>query len=606
MGLWQQLYATYENNRDRVGIVEHSGEEPLAPVAHIVTDCGIEITVNQNGQFQQARLVDQNDKKTLIPVTQKSAGRSGTKPVPHPLCDQLAYFLPQNQEKLDLYIRQLSDWANSSYTHPMLKPILNYVQRKTIEADLIHARILDKKGVTEKDKKVRIRWIVTGLGEKYSGACWRDPTLFEAFTNYYLDKINAESPVLCMVSGINAAPAEQHLKGVVAIAGNAKLISANDKRDFTYRGRFLDSSEAETISYEASQKAHNVLKWLVANQGVIKSGRTFLCWSPEGEKLPTPMESFNISTLNSVESTTPSNYKLLLQRTLNGWKTEISDKASAVIAAFDAATSGRLSLTYYQELRASDFLDRLYEWDDSCCWWFYKTISCPSLLQIVNCALGTERVEKGKARISVDEKVMKQQLQALLACRINKAPIPMPIIRGLTQHASEPLKYHAKENRELILFTACAVIKKYQKDHFQEEYAMELEKLKLDRSYQFGRLLAIYEKMETDTYRNKDDQGESDKRLSNAIRLQSVYCKQPLHYADILEQQINRAYLGRLSKGSQIYYKTQISQIMEQIFASATSQEELNKPLEPTYLLGYYLQRQEFFKSHKKDKVEED
>ena len=36
----------------------------------------------------------------------------------------------------------------------------------------------------------------------------------------------------------------------------AKLISSNDEQNFTFRGRFSDKSQAFSIGYEDSQKAH--------------------------------------------------------------------------------------------------------------------------------------------------------------------------------------------------------------------------------------------------------------------------------------------------------------------------------------------------------------
>ena len=38
--------------------------------------------------------------------------------------------------------------------------------------------------------------------------------------------------------------AAQHLKGVVSMHGNAKIISGNDTSNFTYLGRFVDADEA--------------------------------------------------------------------------------------------------------------------------------------------------------------------------------------------------------------------------------------------------------------------------------------------------------------------------------------------------------------------------
>lgn len=42
-----------------------------------------------------------------------------------------------------------------------------------------------------------------------------------------------------------------------------------------------------------------------------------------------------------------------------GFKNDLPNEEDVIIAAFDAATTGRLSLVYYNELKASDFLKEL-------------------------------------------------------------------------------------------------------------------------------------------------------------------------------------------------------------------------------------------------------
>lgn len=65
---------------------------------------------------------------------------------------------------------------------------------------------------------------------------------------------------------------------------------------------------------------------------------------------------------------------------------------------------------------------------------------------------------------------------------------------------------------------------------------MTLEPEKKDRSYQFGRLLAVLEKVERDTF------GSDESREPNAIRQQSVFCQRPLYAANNIESQLERAY----------------------------------------------------------------
>lgn len=125
---------------------------------------------------------------------------------------------------------------------------------------------------------------------------------------------------------------------------------------------------------------------------------------------------------------------------------------------------------------------------------------------------------------------------------------------------------------------------------------MALEPERKDRSYQFGRLLAVMEKVERDTYSN----GEN--RETNAIRLQSVFCQRPMQTAANLEKQLERAYFPRLKPGNRIWYKNLMGQILEMI---SEFSDELDKPLDGTYLLGYYLQRAALYTKKTDDEMEE-
>jgi CRISPR-associated protein Csd1 len=259
-----------------------------------------------------------------------------------------------------------------------------------------------------------------------------------------------------------------------------------------------------------------------------------------------------------------------------------------VIAAFDAATTGRLSLTYYNELRGSDFLQRLHDWDSICCWWNGPFgIQSPALKQIALCAFGTQREEK----LVIDDRVLKQQLQRLVACRVDRAKFPYDIEQAVVHKASN-LQIYDGNTRAQLLFVACAVIKKYRYDTDKEEWEMALEPNKQDRSYQFGRLLAVLEKAERDTYQ------KDETREPNAIRRLSVFTQRPMETFSQLCTHIKTAYLPRLSPTSRAFYEKLIGEIVEQL--SQITGEPLNASLEDTYLFGYYLQRNELYKSKKR------
>ena len=598
MGLLQKAVETYDAHSDLVG-KEREEHQVLAPIGHKIANANLEITLEPDGSFSSAQLLGKEETKIIIPVTEESAGRTSGA-CAHPLCDQLCYLAPYNVKKHELYVNQLAEWTNSPYSHPMLRPILTYVQGGTILSDLAGLIELNKKGIP-KDENLMVRWRVHGIGTPLDG-CWQQPSLVNAFRDWYASRLSERGQALCMITGADAPPATQHLKGVIAKAGNAKLISANDTSNFAFRGRFTDDSQAVTVSYEASQKAHNALQWLAAEQGVWTfGGRAFLCWNPQGIQVCHAAGRFGKQ--NKV-ITLPSDYRRELKNTLAGMCSQLPEQSGGVvIAVFDAATSGRLSVTYYNELQGSDYLQRLHDWDEHCCWFFgwdkYKTssaIQAPLLRQIVDCAFGALVKKNGQLCLQTDDKFMKQQIQRLVACRVDRMHMPLDIMKSLFHRASTPQSFEEPSVREEILATACAVIRKYRYDIYKEECAMEFDANKNDISFQFGRLLAVLEKVERDTY----DSDES--REPNAIRLQSVYCQHPLYTANMIEKQLERAYFPRLEKPAfRAYYKNLIGEILEKIYAF--DKALWNAPLKETYLMGYYLQRKALYT--KKEKTEE-
>lgn len=596
MGLMTQAYNTYcAMEKQYVGVYGEAAE-PLVPVSHQIAKADLEITLDSEGNLLDARQVDSKEATTIIPVTEQSAGRTGDTCCAHPLCDQLRFFSPRYPAKYEAYLTQLHRWEGSPYSHPKLSAIAGYVEKGSILEDMSRLGLisLDEKGMPTKEKLL-VRWRVEAGTEGNVAACWQDRTLFQAFIDYYAAGQKSD-PVYCMVSGKNALPANQHPKKIINICANAKLISANDTSGFTYRGRFQTDAQAMTMSYEASQKIHSALHWLSANQGVAIGGRTFLCWNPQGIEIPKPQAAFlRGNTANQVKY---SDYRKALSDTLRGWKETIPADAGAVIAAFDAATSGRLALTYYSELPASDFLERLHNWDALCCWNRDPFgIQAPSLYQIANCAFGTVRTSGNQTKLESDDRILRQQVQRLLSCRVDKGKMPADIARAAAAKASN-LQIMDTQLRETVLSTACAVLRKYYYDWDREEWNMSLEPEKKDISYQYGRLLAVFEKIEQDTY-DKDEQREP-----NAIRMQSVFAKRPRYASRILLEQMKKAYYPRLKPWNRVKYDRLIGEIIEQI--SNLPQAEHEEALKDTYLFGYYLQKKALYTSDKTENSQEE
>ena len=585
MGLFQKAIETYDAMESLAGksIVD---KETLAPIGHMITTASIEITVDADGNFVRAQKID---KKIPIPCTEESAGRSSA-PAAHPLCDNLTYVGEIDENKHNVYLEEVCAWTESEYGNPKLDVIYKYLLRNHVLTDLKKAEVieLDDKGKL-KEEKALVTWRVEGLGAE-SGAVYEDQQLMHDFFEFYMQKRNPKKG-LCMASGEEDCLAVQHLKGVSNFSGNAKLISSNDTSNFTYRGRFLNSDEALTVGYVSSQKAHNALKWLLSNYGIGLGDRRLVAWNPKGKEIP----KVNLPLLEiSNNKVVPSDYKEQLKKVLNGYKETLPSNDSVVIAAFEAATSGRLSVTYYNELQGSDFLDRLYDWDMTCCWYDNRWgTGSPLLFQIISFAFGTQR-ENGK--VECDNKILSQQMQRLISCRVDRTLFPRDILRNLIIKSSN-IRIYSKENADKLLFTTCAVIKKCKHDYLKEEWEMALDETSADRSYLFGRLLAVLEMIE------KKAIGDEE-RETNAIRIQAFFCQRPLTAFSQIMTNLKTSYYPRLGSGIKVYYEKLIGEIMDKI--SLSPEDEIDKPLAETYLLGYYLQKNAFYTKKETKESEEE
>ena len=581
MGLLQEAIKTYDCMNELVGKPE-IGKEPLAPIGHVIRNAQIEITVDQDGNFVEAKALGTNGKKIIIPALEGSAGRAGKTIRPHPLCDQICYVTSANPKKHESYMEQLKRWSVSVYATDKLREIYSYLKQETILNDLRNAGLLKEENGKIINEKSILCWSVIGLGGN-SGPVYLDKELFTSWQNYYSDVLNNDNHLdFCYLTGEYEERAKQHMKGIVAADGDAKIISANDKYNFTFRGRFVDPGQALSVGYLSSQKAHNALKWIVSNNGIREGNRVFAAWNPEGAEIPSIINPLLIN----LEETkcTLINYRERLQKIVSGFKANFFGNGQVVIASFEAATNGRLAVTYYKELTGSAFINRLRYWDSTCCWTDSKYGTyAPYLYSIVQLAYGNPRNQQEKQTIAVDDRIVPEQMQRLIHCRIDASKFPADLMKALVHRAGN-LKLYKGENRRKLLFTTCAVIRKYWIDHFKEEWEMALDPNCNNRSYQFGRLLAVMEKIERDVLNKADDERET-----NAIRMQPVFVRRPGYAVKTIMDKLKTAYYPKLKEGSRVYYDRLIGEIMDKI--SLSSLEEYNQPLDETYLLGYYLQK---------------
>lgn len=623
------LYKTYEQNESKVGRVEtkvNGRQYALLPVSHTTQYAQVEIVVDEFGNFYSAKVVGVEEQETVIPCTEASFSRTSS-PVPHPLHDGLKYVAGdfqayggtyKNDNPFDLYLSQLKEWIDSGYRHPKIEAIYRYVEKGNIIKDLVQVAILH----ADENNHLIMKWtkpIETKYGEKpeifklindtqdkvfvrfdvhhknqINTKIWNDKTVYQSFIDHYRASLGTID--LCYISGELKPKTEKHASKIRNSADKAKLISANDSAGFTYRGRFLEGNDVANISYDISQKAHNALKWLISKQGQTIDNRVFLVWGNDELKVPSPqsdkftlLEELGFTNVveEKEEAITHEVFAKKFNTALLGYKQNLTMGASEVnILILDAATTGRLAVLYYRNLSKERYLDNLEYWQQTCSWLHryrkddqkrvVEFVGAPALRDIAEVAYGTR----------ASDKLKKNAIERLYPCVIDRTKIPLDIVRSVFYRASNPV---ALENWEWqkVLSIACALINK---QHEKEAYNMALDSENKNRDYLFGRLLAIADVLE----RNALPVG--DKRASNAIRYMNVFAKHPARTWATIQANL-QPYQARLGEKA-TYHNRLIDEVASQI----EIEDFNNKPLSGIYLLGFYSQRRDLYKS----KIERD
>ncbi|WP_303842074.1 type I-C CRISPR-associated protein Cas8c/Csd1 [Selenomonas ruminantium] len=580
MSWTNELYHVYElvnNNND-----ENNDEQvPMAPVAHDIIKANIEIAIDEHGNFKNAAILP-DDEEIIIQVSEESAARSGTMSKPHPLNDKLKYFIKDNGIFYDLYMNNLKKWKDSDYTHPAVAAIYQYLEQSDILYDLKEAGIIvDEKKEKDKDKngdKI-VRFYIMYDDLQLESRTWEDASLREAYQKY--NATTFEDVQLCYATGELLPCTYNHPK----VVGNAKIISSNDDKGCTFRGRFYDKKQALSVSYDFSQKIHNALKWLIKKQGKRYGGLNIVIWASAEDaicKVPDDFLEHNPEDdfLDEECYDTLPLYRDWLKKYLFGYRQELQNNSKLMIIGLANATNGRMSISLYEELSASDFLNNLEYWHISSSWLRYdkvkkvNTIKSCSLYEIIHSAYGSE--EKGI--LVCEPKALQRNILRLLPCIMMKRHLPMDLIQALYQKASNPLAYNKQYNHQCVIEVACSMLRLKMNEKKEDVEFMYYDKDEKDRSYLYGCLLAIADKAEKDTY----DEEEKKKRITNARRYWEIFSQKPYQTWKIIEERL-QPYLNRHP------YRGLVEKNIEEVTDKFTKESFAdNTRLEPLYLLGYH------------------
>jgi len=579
-------------------------ESLLIPLNHWEQKSNVCIVLDSKGNFCGASQ-DRKAVRIRIPVTESSQhSRTGAVKIndAHALHEKLEYLSSLNDEKRLKYLSVLSAWCNYS---PKLQSVFNYVSSGTIIEDLSRSGI-------KPDKDLFIRFSVIILNDETN--LWEDPEIVVAWQRY-CQIVSLHEEGLCQVTGEIAYLADKHAKGINWNASGAKLLSRNSE-NYVFKGRFIKEEEANSISVIASHKASAMLNYLIENYSYKCDKQAIIAWTiddgtaqidPFADSFSHGLYSMGVKTdsdkLIEASGELGVNFSKQPREALLGIGNaeKLKERRRVAVMAVDAATTGRMGITFYQDMRENEYLDRIIAWHASCNWWLYyggkHYVSAPGVDRIIAAVYGEQKSEN-------HEKIKKQARERLLHHIICGQPLDYSWIAAAVARASQPYSFSKLDGRWdknkwlAAINVSCAMIKKY---YVKEGFKLKLDKNCTDRSYLFGRLLAIADRFESyDRFlqEKKTEVAETDKRPTNAVRYMPMFASRPMRTWQII---IDHLHPCRLRLDSADWYQWQIDEIM-----CLFHPEDLNdKALDGKYLLGYSLQRMAL-KSENNEKIKEE
>ena len=682
MSWMQKLYQTY-NEVEKNARLSDSDKEKLAPLWHSPQTAHIQIILDNKGNFQSAKVLEEKP-IIMLPVTEASEGRTSGL-APHALSDSLQYIakdlgltytkeeyieeegangkkkkIKQKKEELifNLYAKQLAGWCACTDNVKVLA-VQTYIQKGTVLADLIKNKIIptDSDGqpldnwndkqegkenkpalfnvLTKEKGKFEIRkalvvWAVQIPNDPVSEV-WKDKAVQQSWAEYYQATLSRN---FCSVVGQEQVIRTSHPAKLTYTGDAAKLISSNDDKGFTFRGRFKQAQEAVGISAEVSHKAHAALRWLIGRQGVRNDGQATVVWAISGKTVPSPLQDsydyldvdddFDLQPL-SQESDKPSEKSSseldwsvnfgqaaaqIIKKKLHGFKAELKEHEQISLLMLDSTTpgKGRMALTYYQEFLPADYFDNLDKWIDDFSWyqrhsqeikggkkagkrivWPYLPPSSYAIFETVY----------GKAASDTLKKQLYARLLPVIAGGEN-VPLPFDFVQQSFQVACNPYARHTpkdgeqirKANWERNVGVACALFKGYYARHHDKSqrrnYSMALDKENRSRDYLYGRLIAQAENLEWYALYLQNGK-KTPTRATNAERYFQQFAQQPYSTWLNLEKSLT-PYKNYLVNRGKDFYKQAIGEIMD-LFQNEDF--TCDNKLSGEFLLGYHCQKME-------------
>lgn len=627
MSFLTALYKSYvygEEN-DLIGLKE-DGDNLILPIYHNSMKSNgkniVEVFLDKDSNLLDARFLKE-DEIVIFPVTEDSVARSSGVS-PHPIFDNFDYIIQDESEKSLAYIEGLESWISYS-NNEFLIVVRNFIEKdnsfdQIIKKLFYEYKLGKNKEVIQVDRsekkeketsydfsKVFMTFKIRNFVENKDVSLTENRNLQDEFIKYIKDlnkKDQSIPKIICNISGKEDYLCLKHRP----LIGSARLISQITANNENFKGRFENPDETIKIGKETSQKiilmvkslldGKNTCRWLgemtyviswfsdditnnrelnLAKEIQISYENTSKLSPRQMRKNKTYFGDENKTVLNLYDKTTED-----IVKSFTSGRKRFVDGSNYYMTIIDKVSNGRVAVKYFREIETSRLKDNLVRWQQKYHWIRYDEQKrsyefTPSPSNIIRSAYGIER-EKG---LEVSKKSFeKDQYGNILAAIVEGRDMPKNIVYALEMNIRNRLNY--EKCWAQVKNCALAILK--DKEGIENNM---LDRKDTDRSYLYGRLLALYEILEKSTYERDTE------RVTNAEKLWTSFVNKPVTMNFRLRNLMlpYEKKLG-LSEGYKKELLTTIKEEISQIINLLSENYDYkssksNSPLGPGFIFGY-------------------
>ena len=327
------------------------------------------------------------------------------------------------------------------------------------------------------------------------------------------------------------------------------------------------------------------MKWLLTKQGFKIGDRYYLAWEVNGENtadlsivsqnplLALAQKKFAETTEIDTNTNIAENFRKVLIDGAN--KDDYSLQGSVHLIELESPVNGRFGVVYYQAMSLQQYINKFASW--------YGKITIDDRQSFFNLKQVCYDIYGDR----VDDKRMAATVSQLSHMILGSQIVPWSLLSAIYNRAIRPASFNDDKSWRRVMRTASKLFKAY---YDEGEIKTMLNDSYHDRSYSFGRLLAIADVIEEGILQGSEN---NEGRVTNAKRYMSSFAQRPLDTWKIIYTNL-QPYL-RKSK-----YSFKASKLIDEIFASLDAEDKhLNDPLNGKFLIGYSQQRNDWYQKKK-------